>query len=72
MFIINKDLYCYKVIHFGLKNTEATYQRLINKIFKDQIGHDMEIYINDILVKSIEATLYIDDLAEAFDTLRKY
>ena len=37
-FITNKNIYCYKVISFDLKNTGATYQRLVNKIFKTQIG----------------------------------
>ena len=37
-FMIDKGIYCYKVIPFGLKNVEATYQRLVNKLFKSQIG----------------------------------
>ena len=41
MFITDKKLYCYKVIPFGLKNARATYPRLVNKIFKDQIDHNM-------------------------------
>ena len=71
-FIIEKDLYCDEIISFGLKNVRATYQRLVNKIFKNQIDHNMKIYIDNMLVKNDEAFLHIDDLAEAFDVLRKH
>lgn len=39
-------------VPFGLKNVRATYQQLVNKIFKDQIGRNMEVYVDDILIKS--------------------
>ena len=44
-FITNHGLYCYRVMPFSLKNTGATYQRLVNKIFKEQIGRNMEVYV---------------------------
>ena len=71
-FITERGLYCYKVMPFGLKNAGATYQRLVNKIFQDQISHNMEVYVDDMLVKSIEAEEHIKDLQEAFGTLRKH
>ena len=71
-FITERGLYCYKVMPFGLKNTGATYQRLVNKIFQDQIGRNMEVYVDDMLVKSIEAEEHIKDLQEAFGTLKKH
>ena len=57
---------------FGLKNAGATYQRLVNKIFQDQIGRNMEVYVDDMLVKSKEEVDHIKDLREAFETLRRH
>ncbi|CAL8091070.1 unnamed protein product [Prunus armeniaca] len=71
-FIIERGTYCYKVMPFGLKNAGATYQRLMNKIFKEQIGKTMEVYVDDMLVKAPERADHIENLAEAFSLLRKY
>ena len=57
---------------FGLKNAEATYQRLVNKMFQKQIDTSMEVYIDDILVKSIKAGLHVHHLAKAFQVLKDY
>ena len=51
-FITEEGLYCYKVMLFGLKNTGATYQRLVNKVFADKIDRSMKVYVDDMLVKS--------------------
>ena len=50
-FITERRLYCYNVIPLKLKNAEATYQRLVNKIFKELIKDTMEVYIDNMLVK---------------------
>ena len=52
-FVTDKGIYYNKVMPFGLKNTEATYQQVVNKIFKAQIGWNMEVYMDDMLVKSL-------------------
>ena len=57
---------------FGLKNTGATYQRLVNKMFSKQIERSMEVYVDDMLVKSKEESTHLDDLRETFTTLRHY
>lgn len=51
-FIIDRGLYCYRVMPFSLKNAGATYQRLVNKMFKKKIGRNVEVYVDDLLVKS--------------------
>lgn len=71
-FIIERGTYCYKVMPFGLKNAGATYQRLVNKIFKEQIGKTMEVYVDDMLVKAPKRADHIKNLAEAFSLLRQY
>ena len=57
---------------FRLKNAEATYQRLVNQMFKKQIGKNVEVYVDDMLVKSKEEEDHLDDLKETFNTLRQY
>jgi hypothetical protein len=71
-FITSRGLFYYKVIPFGLKNARATDQRLMNRMFHDQIGKNVEVYIDDMLVKSKEEDDHLKDLEEMFNTLRKY
>ena len=71
-FIRSQWLYCYKVMPFGLKNAGATHQRLVNKMFSKQIRRNMEVYVDDIFVKSKEESVHLDDLQETFTTLRQY
>uniref|UniRef100_A0A2N9EZ93 Reverse transcriptase domain-containing protein n=1 Tax=Fagus sylvatica TaxID=28930 RepID=A0A2N9EZ93_FAGSY len=69
-FITPLGIYCYKVMPFGLKNAGATYQRMVTKMFKDQIGKTMEIYIDDMVVKSRSSQNHLKDLTETFRVLR--
>uniref|UniRef100_A0A2N9HW46 Reverse transcriptase domain-containing protein n=1 Tax=Fagus sylvatica TaxID=28930 RepID=A0A2N9HW46_FAGSY len=71
-FITSRGLFCYKVMPFGLKNAGATYQRLVNKMFHDQIGRNVEVYVDDMLVKSKENEDHLKDLKETFQALRTY
>ena len=71
-FITSQWLYCYNVMPFGLKNAGPTYQRLVNKMFSNQIGRNMEVYVDDMLFKSKEELTHLDDLRETFATLRQY
>ncbi|XP_065034299.1 uncharacterized protein LOC135680310 [Musa acuminata AAA Group] len=71
-FLTDRGAYFYNVMPFGLKNARATYQRTVNKMFAHQIGRNMEVYVDDMIVKSQEAGAHLADLAEAFATLRRY
>jgi len=71
-FITDRGLYCYKVMPFGLKNAGATYQRLVNKMFEKQMGRNVEVYIDDMLVKSVQAPDHVSDLKETFGMIRRY
>ena len=51
-FVTSQALFYYKVMPFGLKNAGATYQRLVNHMFRPQIGRNIEVYVDDMLVKS--------------------
>ena len=57
---------------FGLKNARATYQRLVNCMFSYQIGRNVEVFVDDMLVKSKDEANHLDNLKETFSTLCKY
>ena len=69
-FVTSQGLFCYKMLPFRLKNTGVTYQRLVNHMFRPQIGWNVEVYVDDMLVKSLDEEKHLDDLQENFDTLR--
>ena len=72
-FFTSQGLFCYTVIMpFGLKNAGAMYQRLINKMFAHQIKRNVQVYVDDMLVKSVREDDHLNDLLETFDTLRTY
>jgi len=71
-FIIKDVNYCYKVMSFGLKNAGATYQRLMDRVFIHLIGKSMEVYVDDMVVKSLNLVQHLSDLADEFATLRRF
>ncbi|CAN6706466.1 unnamed protein product [Malus baccata var. baccata] len=62
--------YEYMVMSFGLKNAGVTYQRAMNAIFHDLIGHNMKVYIDDIVVKSKTEEQHLIDLRQALTRMR--
>ena len=71
-FITSQGLFRYKMMPFDLKNAGATYQRLVNHMFRPQIGRNVEVYVDDMLVKSLDERKHLEDLQETFDTFRQY
>ena len=69
-FIIPHELYCYNVMPFGLKNVRATYHRLVTKIFRPLIDKTMDVYIDDMLLKTKERLDHTKHLQETFELLR--
>ena len=64
--------YHYKVMPFGLKNAGSTYQRMMNKMFEPQLGRNIEVYIDDMVVKSKVVSEHMGDLTSIFGILRKH
>ena len=71
-FVTPVENYHYKVMPFGLKNAESTYQRMMTRMFESQLGKNIEIYINDMVVKSKVVSKHLGDLGNIFEVLRKY
>nr|GEX51902.1 reverse transcriptase domain-containing protein [Tanacetum cinerariifolium] len=70
-FHIGQGVYCSKKMPFGLKNADATYQRLMDKAFERQIGWNIKVYVDDLVVKSYTEAEMMRDIVETFRTLRK-
>nr|GEY78969.1 reverse transcriptase domain-containing protein [Tanacetum cinerariifolium] len=64
-------VYCYTKMPFGLKNAGATYQRLMDKAFESQMGRNIEVYVDDLVVKSHTEAEMVRDIEETFQTLSK-
>nr|GEV19936.1 hypothetical protein [Tanacetum cinerariifolium] len=56
---------------FGLKNAKATYQRVVDTTFQSRIGRNLEAYVDDMVIKSNDEKVLIEDIVETFDNLRR-
>ncbi|KAM1620133.1 hypothetical protein ACFXTN_017150 [Malus domestica] len=65
-------IYEWVVMPFGLKNAGATYQRAMNIIFHDLIGTIIEVYIDNMVIKSARGQTHLDDLHQAFLCMRRH
>nr|GEV11561.1 hypothetical protein [Tanacetum cinerariifolium] len=70
-FIISQGIYCYTKMPFGLRNAGAAYQRLVDKAFHKQIGKNLEVYVDDLVIKSHKENEIVKDVEEMFKTLRE-
>ena len=64
--------YHYKVMSFGLKNAGSTYQRMMTRMLEPQLGKNIEIYFDDMMVKSKMMSEQLGDLDSTFNVLRKH
>ncbi|GAU35844.1 hypothetical protein TSUD_63330 [Trifolium subterraneum] len=71
-FMSNTCNYHYTVMPFGLKNAGATYQRLMDRVFAHQIGKNLEVYIDDMVVKTTSKGEHHEDLKDILASVRKY
>jgi hypothetical protein len=71
-FITPYSVFCYQVMPFGLKNTGATYQRMMQNCLRSQIGSNIQVYIDDMAITTRKEESLISDLAETFDNLNRY
>ncbi|GKV38221.1 hypothetical protein SLEP1_g46157 [Rubroshorea leprosula] len=70
-FYVGDEIYSYVMMLFGLKNAGATYQKMVTIVFRAQIGRNLEVYVDDIVVKSLKVGDHLIDLEETFNNLRK-
>ncbi|GKD17755.1 reverse transcriptase domain-containing protein, partial [Tanacetum coccineum] len=69
-FITSQGIFCYSKMPFGLKNARETYQRFADKAFQKQIGRNLEVYVDDLVIKSRTEQEIMEDIEETFKTLR--
>ncbi|GJY26984.1 reverse transcriptase domain-containing protein [Tanacetum coccineum] len=70
-FHTSQGVYCYTKMPFYVKNAGATYQRLVDKAFDSQVGRNIEVYVDDLVIKSHTKAEMLRDIDETFRTLRK-
>jgi hypothetical protein len=71
-FITPYGVFCYQVMPFGLKNAGATYQRMMQNCLRSQIGRNIQVYIDDVVIFTRKEEALINDLKETFDNLDRY
>ena len=70
-FITEWGTYCYRVMSFGLKNAETTYQRAATTLFHDMMHRDVEVYVDDMILKSQGKVYHLVALERFFERIRK-
>jgi hypothetical protein len=71
-FMTPYDVFCYQVMPFSLKNAGATYQRMMQNCLRSQIGQNIQVYIDDVVITTRKEDSLIGDLKETFDNLDRY
>ncbi|XP_057803500.1 uncharacterized protein LOC131018810 [Salvia miltiorrhiza] len=71
-FAVGCGVYGWRSMPFGLKNAGATYQRMMEKIFKEQLSKNISVYVDDMLVRNVRAEDHVSDLEEIFTVIRNH
>jgi hypothetical protein len=71
-FITPYGVFCYQVMPFGLNNARATYQRMMQNCLESQIGRNIQVYIDDVVITTRKEKSLISDLQETFYNLNRY
>ena len=71
-FTMPYGVFCYQTMPFGLKNAGATYQHMMQKCLLTQIGKNVQVYINDVVITMKNESSLLDDLRETFDNLNRF
>src|SRR4051812_6092138 len=71
-FITPYGAYCYRTMPFGLQNAGETYQRCMQKCLQDQLGKNVQVYVDDVVIKTKKSHTLIEDLRKKFANLRRF
>src|ERR1051325_10307850 len=71
-FMTERKNFYYRVMPFGLKNAGTTYQRLMDMVFAPQIGRNIEVYVDDMVIKTTSGADHVTDIRETFAAVRKF
>ena len=71
-FTIEGGIYCYMVMPFGLKNAGATYQRMAIALLHDMMNNELEMYVDDMIVKSKDTGSHTINLRKFFERIKEY
>ena len=71
-FITPYGVFCYTTMPFGLKNDGATYQRCMQACLAKQIRRNVQVYVDDIIIKTRVDDTLLADIRETFDSLNRY
>ena len=71
-FITPYGAYCYRTMPFGLRNAGATYQRCMQKCLQDQLDKNVQVYVDDVVIKTKQSHTLIEDLRQTFANLRRF
>ena len=71
-FITERGTYCYRVMPFGLKNAKAIYQRAATTLFHDMMHRDVEVYVDDMIMKSQGRAYHQAALERFFEMIQKF